>query len=194
MTSFLMWLQTMDGRGFNYINHSLQNPLFDFIMPWLTHIGSGGLVWLFVAFVLAVFGRGKGRKMAFLAMIALLLGWFFSDEILKNIVARPRPFLHFADVRILADKPAQFSFPSGHTTTSFAPATVLFRKSHLLGVTALILAALIGFSRIYVGVHYPLDVVGGVVLGGLTGWLVVRYEHDLDKIIIRGKKVLEHKS
>ena len=186
--AFLNWLQTVDGRVFNYINHSWQNPLFDFAMPLLTHMGAGGLVWLFVAFALAVFGRGKGRKMAFLAMIALILSWFLSDEVLKNLIGRPRPFLRFPDVRILVDKPAQFSFPSGHTTTSFAPATVLFRKSRGLGAAALTLAALIGFSRIYVGVHYPLDVVGGVILGCFTGWMVVRFEPLWDRIIVGWKK------
>ncbi|KLU60066.1 undecaprenyl-diphosphatase BcrC [Peptococcaceae bacterium CEB3] len=190
---FFKWLLTMDGRLFYTVTHAWRNPLFDLTMPFLTHLGAGGLIWLFIAFALAVFGRGRGRKAAFLAMVALMLGWFFCDEVLKSIVARPRPFLRWTDVRILADKPLQYSFPSGHTTTSFAPATVLFRKSKSIGVAALALAALIGFSRIYVGVHYPLDVLGGVVLGGLIGWLVVRYEEVLDRIIIRGKKVMAHK-
>ncbi|CAA7600976.1 Phosphatidic acid phosphatase type 2/haloperoxidase [Acididesulfobacillus acetoxydans] len=191
--AFFTWLLTMDGRLFNTVTRVWQNPFFDLIMPFLTRLGAGGLIWLFVAFALAVCGRGKGRKAAFLAMVALLLGWFFCDEVLKTLVARPRPFLHWTNVRILADKPLQYSFPSGHTTTSFAPATVLFRKSKGIGVAALILAALIGFSRIYVGVHYPSDVAGGVVLGSLIGWLVVRYEQVLDRVIIRGKRVLAHK-
>lgn len=189
--NLLQWLQAIDGRGFFFVNHRLQNGFFDVIMPWFTHMGSGGLIWLLLAFVLAVFGKGAGRKMAFLGMLALLLGWFLSDEVLKNLFARPRPFLTFPDVRILADKPLQFSFPSGHTTVSFAPAVVFFLKNRQVGVLSLILAVFIGFSRIYVGVHYPLDVLGGAILGGVVGWFVVYSEGYIDKLIIRGKDLLQ---
>ncbi|MHB1652798.1 MAG: phosphatase PAP2 family protein [Desulfitobacteriaceae bacterium] len=193
MGNIFQSLDTVDGIGFHYINHTLQNPFFDLVMPWLTHLGSRGLIWLLLAFVLVLFGKGAGRKIAFLGMLALLLSWFFSDEVLKTLIARPRPFVHFPDARILADKPQQFSFPSGHTTTSFAPAVTFLLKKRALGIAALILAALIGFSRIYVGVHYPLDVLGGVLLGGGIGWLIVYFENPLDRIILRAKKLIKRK-
>lgn len=189
MAEILMGLQVWDSRWFLWLNHNLQNPFFDWVMPKLTALGSGGFVWLFLAFILAMFGKGRGRKMAFLGMLALLMAWFVGDEVLKNLVARPRPFLTLSDVRLLADKPGQFSFPSGHTTTSFAPAVVFYRKNKTVGRAALILAACIGFSRIYVGVHYPLDVLGGALLGAGLGLLVIKYESAIERLVIWAKSL-----
>ncbi|MDI6878736.1 MAG: phosphatase PAP2 family protein [Desulfitobacteriaceae bacterium] len=187
MAEILMGLQVWDSRWFLWLNHNLQNPFFDWVMPKLTELGSGGFVWLFLAFILAMFGKGRGRKMAFLGILAMLMAWFFSDEVLKNLVARPRPFLTLADARVLVEKSNQFSFPSGHTTTSFAPALAFYRKNRAVGRAALILAACIGFSRIYVGVHYPLDVLGGALLGAGVGLLVINYESAIDRSLIRAK-------
>ncbi len=158
-------------------------------MPLITDLGSGGFIWLLAMFFLAVFGKGKGRKTAFLGVTALMVGWFLSDTVLKNLFARPRPFVHFADARLLVSGPKQYSFPSGHSTTAFAPAVAVFRKYKRLGWIALLLATLIAFSRIYVGVHYPLDVVGGMVLGSALGYLAVQNESLLDKLVVWSKSV-----
>ena len=178
-------LQVWDSRWFFWLNHSLQNPVLDWLMPRVSELGSGGFVWLFAAFGLALFGKGNGRKMAFLGMLALLIAWFFGNELLKSWFARPRPFLTLADVRLLVDKPGDFSFPSGHTTISFAPAVAFYRKDKAIGVAALFLAGIIGFSRIYVGVHYPLDVVGGAVVGTGAGLLVSGFESMIDRSALR---------
>lgn len=189
MREILLQLHAWDSHWFLWLNHNLQNPVLDWLMPKISMAGSGGLVWLFLAFIMVLFGKGRGRKMAFLGMLALLLAWFFSDEVLKNWVARPRPFLTLADARLLVDKPQQFSFPSGHTTTSFAPAVVFFRKKKVFGGATLLLAAFIGFSRIYVGVHYPFDVLSGAVLGVGIGLLVTHYESALDRGVIWAKSL-----
>ncbi len=191
MQSLMVWVATYDGMWFHFINRSLQNPVFDLTMPWITELGSGGAVWLFVMFLLALSGRGEYRKMAFLGTVALVLSWLLSDEALKFLFARPRPFIHFSDVRLLVAGPHQYSFPSGHTATAFAAATALLRKNSKIGAAALVLALLIGFSRVYVGVHYPLDIVGGIVLGGGVGWLVVSIEPVLDKTVALAKKKIK---
>ncbi len=191
MQSLTVWLATYDGIWFHFINGNLQNRVFDLIMPWITDLGSWGAVWLFVMFFLALSGRGEYRKMAFLGTVALVLSWLLSDEVLKFLFARPRPFIHFTDVRLLVAGPHQYSFPSGHTATAFAAATVLWRKNIKIGVAALALALLIGFSRVYVGVHYPLDVLGGIILGCGVGWVVVSSEPVLDKTVVLTKKALK---
>ena len=95
-----------------------------------------------------------------------------NNNIVKNIVQRPRPFVTFTDLQIIIPTPSEFSFPSGHTSSSFAAAAVFYR--HLpkkLGIPSVILAGLIGFSRLYVGVHYPTDVIAGVLMGILLSYL-----------------------
>jgi undecaprenyl-diphosphatase len=188
------WLFQLDGVGFHLINRDLQNPFFDFIMPIITDLGSGGFIWLLAMFLLAIFGKGTGRKMAFLGAVALIVGWVLSDALLKGIFARPRPFLHFADARILVPAPHQYSFPSGHSTTAFAPAVAFFRKNQRIGWFALVAAILIAFSRVYVGVHYPLDIFGGFILGGAVGYFTVQNESNLDKLVIWSKSLLSRVS
>jgi len=188
------WLLTQDGIWFNYINHNLQNPFFDLLMPLVSALGEGGLVWLFILFLLAIFGNGTGRKAAFLGTVALVASFFLLDEALKALVARPRPFLHFTDARLLVALPHSFSFPSGHASTSFATAAAIFLKHKRVGGCALVLAALIAFSRVYVGVHYPGDVLAGAVLGTVIALLVVSQEKALDKIVVRVKLIVRSKS
>lgn len=187
MAEILVSLQAWDSHWFLWLNHNLQNPFLDWLMPKISELGSGGLIWLFVAFGLAVFGKGRGRKMAFLGMVALLIAWFVGNEVLKSWVARPRPFVTLSDVRLLVNRPSDFSFPSGHTTTSFAPAAAFYRKHKPLGTAALVLAVVIGLSRIYIGVHYPLDVLGGALVGTGVGLLVTGFEPAIDRLVMRLK-------
>ena len=103
---------------------------------------------------------------------ALLGSLLINNQLLKNLVQRPRPFVKFTDLKIIIPTPSEFSFPSGHTASSFAAAAVFYR--HLprkLGLPAVILAGLIGFSRLYVGVHYPTDVIAGAVMGIFLSYL-----------------------
>jgi undecaprenyl-diphosphatase len=89
-----------------------------------------------------------------------------NNHLIKNLVQRPRPFVTFTDLQIIIPTPSEFSFPSGHTSSSFAAAGVFYK--HLpkkIGVPAIVLAGLIGLSRLYVGVHYPTDVIAGILMG-----------------------------
>lgn len=111
-----------------------------------------------------------------LTVIAVALSHWASTA-LKAIVDRPRPFVRYPDTNVLVPRPHDASFPSGHAATSFAAATILSFAFPKAAPAFLILAAAVAYSRVYVGVHYPLDVIGGAALGALIGivvWWIVR--------------------
>jgi len=138
----------------------------DPIFEALTYAGSFGSVWLVIAAVAALSLR---RPQIFVwTLVADGLGELVSD-VLKDLIPRARPHVH-----ALVTRPRTHSFPSGHATTSFACATYLALSFPRFRVPLLLLAAAIAWSRVYVGVHYPLDVAGGAVLGVAIGFFVAR--------------------
>jgi Membrane-associated phospholipid phosphatase len=113
----------------------------------------------------------------------LLVCQLINNDIVKVLVARPRPFQEWSNLHILIPKPKGFSFPSGHTSSSFAAAgAIYFSGNKKWSIPALILAALIGFSRLYFGVHYPTDVICGALLGFLISFV-------LSKLVIWPKEI-----
>ncbi len=134
----------------------------DPVFVWLTRIGSLGLVWIAIALVLAYLWR---RPPVFLLTGAAVLLAELAARGVKLLVDEQRPAVRFALPKALVHVPRDSSFPSGHATTSFAAATILTFAKPRLAVPLYLLALAIGFSRVYVGVHYPLDVAGGAVLG-----------------------------
>ena len=104
-------------------------------------------------------------------LAVLAITFLVGDVVLKNWIQRPRPFQEMP-VELLIPPPESFSFPSGHTSSSFAAASVIYRVRKSWGIAAFILAVLIGFSRLFLFVHYPTDVLAGAVLGLLVGNLV----------------------
>lgn len=168
---------------FNYINYNLQNPFFDFIMPIITHLG--GFKILIVACVLVfvlsiIYKNDNVKRIVLLCALSLLIAGGIA-VLLKNAVLEPRPFVSLSNVHLLIAEDDPNSFPSGHTTSTFAVLSVLvFKFRHEFWSVVLILFGIvIGFSRIYVGVHYPLDVFAGCILGVLSAYFTYRYE---DKI------------
>ena len=110
------------------------------------------------------------RKASLTALLALLLSVVINNLILKNIVGRARPYVHVENLKLLIRKPRDFSFPSGHTSSSFAAATVfLAMLPWWIGIPSLLFAVLIAFSRLYLGAHYPSDVICGAILGIIFG-------------------------
>jgi undecaprenyl-diphosphatase len=134
------------------------NPLFE----GLSYIGSLGLVWIGIALVLGVLYRRWGVLGLTIVAVALADG---SATVLKEGIDRPRPPLRYPDQDPLVGVPGTGSFPSGHAATSFAGATVLAFAVPPLAPVFYLLAAAIAFSRVYLGVHYPLDILVGAVLG-----------------------------
>jgi undecaprenyl-diphosphatase len=155
----------------------VDRPVLDWLMPTLSRVGAFGAVWLALLGVIAVFGKRMGRTVALASLFALVLGHVASD-VLKELTVRPRPLASLPDVRLLVSEPSSYAFPSGHATSAFSAATgvVLAAKRSLKqvplsGWRMLVLAAAISYSRIYVGVHYPTDVVAGAGLGIACGWI-----------------------
>ncbi len=168
-------LLNLDGGFLLFLQDYVRTPVLNGIMVFITSLGDGGTIWIVVSVLLLL--HKKTRKAGMISLIALLGNLIINNEIVKNIVQRPRPFVTFTDLQIIIPQPGQFSFPSGHTASSFASAVTFYRYlPKKVGVPAVILAGLIGFSRLYVGVHYPTDVLAGVVMGiflsYLAGWIV----------------------
>ena len=139
-------------------------------MPRVTALGNGGLIWVVIAVFLIV--QKKYRNYGAAILGALILSSLIGDYGLKPFVARMRPYNAIPGVSILIPPLSDYSFPSGHTMSSFSAATVIFRAHKRYGTAALILAALIAFSRLYLFMHYPSDVLAGAVLGVLIGHFV----------------------
>ena len=152
----------------DWIQAHLQSGFLDTVMPIITVFGDAGIFWMICA-TLLLFTR-KHRRTGLGVWFALAIGLVVCNLILKPAVGRIRPYdfqeEHFKIViDLLIDKQHDFSFPSGHTIASFEAATVLLLNSPALGIPAMILAVLIAFSRMYLYVHYPTDVIASVILG-----------------------------
>lgn len=163
-------LLNLDGGFLLFLQESVRNPMLDSLMKFITALGNGGMIWIGATILLLI--PKKTRKIGMMSAVALLGSLIINNNIIKNIVQRPRPFVTFTDLQIIIPTPSEYSFPSGHTSSSFAAAAVFYR--HLpkkLGLPSVILAGLIGFSRLYVGVHYPTDVIAGVIMGILLSYL-----------------------
>ena len=154
-----------------FIQENLRADWLDGFMKAVTFLGHGGWFFIVLGLVLAVYP--KTRKYGFAVLLALAFDAIILNLGLKNLVQRIRPYDQFADLIPIVAKPKDFSFPSGHSGVSFATACVLCltlpRGKRAWGYVFLGLAVLIGVSRLYVGVHFPTDVLAGALIGGLCG-------------------------
>lgn len=163
----------------DWIQAHMQCTFLDKTMPIVTLFGDGGIFWIAVALVLLCIPRY--RKVGFSMGAALILGVVVCNITLKPIVARIRPYdfqwEHFQkEIILLIDAQHDYSFPSGHTIASFEACTVLLIHDKRLGIPATVLAFLIAFSRLYLYVHYPTDVIfsffAGILFAFLGTWIV----------------------
>jgi len=165
----------------------LRNPFWDAFWPLVTRLGDGGRIWILLAAVLLAIP--KTRKSGLMLAIALCVELLLCNEIMKPLFARTRPFDVNTAVRLLIPGPADFSFPSGHTAASFtAVAALYFAGERKLWKPALLLAVLIAFSRLYLYVHYPTDILGGMAVGviaGYTGCRIVRRSRRQDSGLLK---------
>ena len=169
-------LAALDANILLFIQDNIRNPVLTAIMRPITHLGDKGIFWIILTLILLAFR--KTRKAGICSMFALLFMVVLNNGIIKHLVDRIRPYEVIESLKILVAKPDDASFPSGHTASSFASCTALLlslpmvtdrRRARICTVAAYILAVLIAFSRLYVGVHYPTDVLGGIVIGILCG-------------------------
>ena len=172
MNTFLQSVQNLDGEILLQIQQHLRTDMLTPFMKIVTFLGNGGWFWILCAVVLLAIPRT--RKTGYAAVLSLIFGVIVTNLLLKNIVARPRPFAEIEALIPLIAKPTDFSFPSGHTTASFAVALVMLRMlPKKIGIPAVVLAALVAFSRLYLGVHYPTDVLAGFVVALVGSSLAV---------------------
>jgi undecaprenyl-diphosphatase len=160
----------LDRQLDRWVVHHRAEP-FDTIFVWLSRAGSNGLVWALIALAVALWTR---RYPLFGMTLATILVADVSNFLLKQVFDRERPNIRYAQPEPLLHPPSSNSFPSGHAATSFACATVIGATAPRLRVPLYVLAALIAWSRVYVGVHYPLDVIVGAAYGVLVGLVLVR--------------------
>ena len=173
----------------DWIQAHLRCGALDFLMPLITLFGEDGIFW--IALTLILLAIPKTRRLGGAMFFTLLLDYLTCNLIIKPLVARPRPWIWRPGLEMelakLTELPTDFSFPSGHTAASFAAASALLFSKTRWGIPAVILAALVGMSRLYLYVHYPTDVLCGALLGllcGLAGvWLV--------KAILRARHLQE---
>ena len=152
----------------DWIQANMQSGFMDKFMPFITKFGDEGIFWIAVAVVLFLFP--KTRKIGLGMGFAMALGLLICNGIMKPMIARPRPYdfqlSEFGRViQLLIEAETSFSFPSGHTIASFEASVVLLKNSKKMGIPAFILAILIAFSRMYLYVHYPTDVLLSIFLG-----------------------------
>ena len=155
-------------RILDWIQVHLSNSFNDFIWPKISALGSVGIIWICLCVILLMIPKYRtyGIGMA----ISLVIELICCNLILKPLAARTRPFDVNPAIHLLVKAPTDYSFPSGHTGASFAAAGFLWFSKNRLWIPSMIIAAFISFSRMYLYVHYPTDVIAGVVLGLGAGW------------------------
>ncbi len=153
-----------------YMTQFYQHHILNEIMKFISSCGDFGMSWLIVILITNLFA--KTRDMSIDILIALIAATLIGQVTIKTIVKRKRPCHTYTNVSLLIPIPNDLSFPSGHTTSSFACSTVMFLYFPLLGIIGYIYASLTAISRLYLFVHYLSDVICGIILGTSIGIIV----------------------
>lgn len=155
----------------DWIDSTLVHPFLDFLFAFITFLGDAGWFWIALTALFLLFK--KTRRIGVTMAISLIFSLLVTNLTLKPLINRPRPYA-LREVTLRVEPPHDASFPSGHSSASFAAAVALFIEDKKKGTPALILAALIAFSRLYFYLHFPTDVLGGALVGCL-GAIVAKY-------------------
>ena len=161
-----------------YALQEIHNPVLDKIMLFISSLGDAGWFWIAIGVVCLIFK--KSRKMGLQVLLSMLGTLIIGNLIIKNLVARPRPCDIDSAVTLLLSRPHGYSFPSGHSINSMSAAVALFLNNKKIGIPAIIIATLIGFTRLYLFVHFPTDVLVGFVLAILVAigvdWAIRQFQ------------------
>lgn len=150
----------------------LHRPVLNKIMIFFTRIGTAGIIW-FITLGIPTLFFDKSRPIGICTLAALGFNYLLSEVMIKNLIGRQRPSTFLDDDDMLINKPKDHSFPSGHASSSFAvTAVAVLMCPWYIALPAVIVACLIGFSRIYLQVHYLSDVIAGAVFGFMVGCTV----------------------
>jgi len=173
VTGLFDFIVKLDKELFLFLNLKLQNRFFDFLMPFITEFKNWRILFFLIMLAMLIFGRKKERIAAVLVLIVLGVADSSVNLLLKSWIGRVRPCNVFPQVHLLAGCSHSGSFPSSHAANIFAAGSILTFFYRRAWFVWLAIAASVSFSRIYVGVHYPLDVAGGAFYGILLGMLVL---------------------
>ena len=163
----------------DFLQEHLRNTFLDAVVPLFTKLGDYGILWVLLALGLLAFP--KTRRGGLAVSCALLLELLCCNLVLKPLVARERPYT-YRELQLLIPALKDYSFPSGHTAASFAVSSALFFRKDRLWIPTVALAVLLGFSRLYLYVHFPSDVLCGALLGMLAGFLGCLLADRLEKL------------
>lgn len=164
-----MFTHALDIAVLNFFQ-GMENSVLDTVMTMFTKLGDHGLIWIAISLLLLAYK--PTRIWGVFAGVSLAMTFFIDEFLLKSIFLRERPFVAIPDVRLIIDPPSGFSFPSGHSATAFSVAVCLLfcpRLKPPLRVAAVLLAAAIATSRVYLSVHYLTDVLCGSLVGIVCG-------------------------
>ena len=153
----------------DFIQNNLRCAFLDRFMSAITVLGDGGIFW--ILFTLALLILPKTRKLGLACALSLLIDLALCNGLLKNLIARTRPYDVNPNIALLIPKPGDYSFPSGHSAASFTVVGTLYFNKSKLWIPACVLSTVIALSRLYLYVHYPTDVLGGAVFGIIFGYL-----------------------
>ena len=158
----------------DWIQAHLQCGFLDTVMPYITLFGEGGIFW--IAWAVLLLFLPKQRKTGIAMGIALILGVLVCNVTLKPLVQRPRPYdFQMSEfgvtINLLIKAQHDYSFPSGHTIASFEAAVALLLNDKRMGIPAMVIAVLVTFSRLYLYVHYPTDVIFSIIVGTLFAFI-----------------------
>ncbi len=157
------FITQIDFSILNFIQNMLRCDFLDAVMKFFSYIGEGGIIWLAISVPMLFFR--KSRSWGIMMIVSMLIAFITGELIIKNVVCRYRPFIDLNISNLPVLHASGFSFPSSHSSTGFAAATVLFRMNKKYGTAAIVLACIISFSRLYNYVHFPSDVLAGILLG-----------------------------
>lgn len=186
------FIQNLDWAVLNWIQKDMTSPLMDAIMFTVTSLANGGIIFFITAGIMLLIK--KYRRCGANILLCMAIGAVVANLILKPLIARERPCWSNEDVELLVAMPQDFSFPSGHTLHSVMVAVVIFMYDKRIGSLAIIMAVLISFSRLYLYVHFPSDVLCGALLGAafaVAGYylikLIVSKSEKLQELFPEGK-------
>ena len=170
-------LAGLEGGVLLWIQEVVRCGLLDALLAFYTQLGNSGLLWIVLC--LALLLHPRTRRAGAAGLMALLFSYLFTNLIIKHLVGRTRPWLLVEGLVPLVVEGDPNAFPSGHTSAAFAAAAAWAKTlpHRWMRVTGLVMAALMGLSRLYVGVHFPTDVLCGAVVGtlcGLLGWMTLQ--------------------
>lgn len=159
----MLLIQSFDNNILIFIKNNMHGFIMDRAMVAVTALGNVGLVWIVIAVLLLI--NKKYRNIGFMVLGTLILSTILGEGVIKHLVQRIRPSASIPAAKLLIAKPLSYSFPSGHATSSFAATGILSKYFKNYAPEFFGLASLIAFSRLYLYVHYPTDVLAGIILG-----------------------------